>query len=275
MRAVGFLRAGASTLRDPNLGSVGRRLAPILERAAVTTFGTSTRVVHYLGRHATRAIRPTMLFSFWPNNPTSNSPKFVSMGFCVSTTDPRPVSLGGGFVFSGPARQRRDGLVGSVFSWTGPTGLGNARLRGRWTPGGPMDVADWLRRLGLGQYEAAFHENSVTVDVLPSLTLEDLRDLGITAVGHRRRLLDAIAALRADRELASDPSSGVQTTGAAHDDQHRSPQSAAERRQISVMFCDVVGFTTLSSHLDPEDLSEVIAPIRLASPRRLRVSAGL
>ena len=72
-----------------------------------------------------------------------------------------------------------------------------------------MDVADWLRRLGLGQYEAAFHENSVTVDLLPSLTLEDLRDLGITAVGHRRRLLDAIAALRADRELASDPSSGV------------------------------------------------------------------
>lgn len=70
MRAVGFLRAGASTLRDPNLGSVGRRLAPILERAAVTTFGTSTRVVHYLGRHATRAIRPTMLFSFWPNNPS-------------------------------------------------------------------------------------------------------------------------------------------------------------------------------------------------------------
>ena len=68
-----------------------------------------------------------------------------------------------------------------------------------------MDVADWLRRLGLGQYEAAFRENAVTVDVLPSLTLEDLRDLGITAVGHRRRLLDAIAALRADRELASDP----------------------------------------------------------------------
>ena len=121
-----------------------------------------------------------------------------------------------------------------------------------------MDVADWLRGLGLGQYEAAFHENSVTVDLLPSLTLEDLRDLGITAVGHRRRLLDAIAALRADRDLARGRSSDVQTAGPAHDDRHRSLQSAAERRRISVMFCDVVGFTTLSSHLDPEDLSEVI-----------------
>ena len=59
-----------------------------------------------------------------------------------------------------------------------------------------MDVADWLRRLGLDQYEAAFRENSVTVDLLPNLTPDDLKDLGITLVGHRRRLLDAIAVLR-------------------------------------------------------------------------------
>ena len=56
-----------------------------------------------------------------------------------------------------------------------------------------MDVADWLRALDLGQYESAFHENSVTAELLPSLTLEDLKDLGISRVGHRRRLLDAIA----------------------------------------------------------------------------------
>ena len=105
MRAVGFLRAGASTLRDPNLGSVGRRLAPILERAAVTTFGTSTRVVHYLGRARHASHPPDDVVQLLAKQPASNSPKFVSMGFCVSTIDPRPVSLGGGFVFSGPARQ--------------------------------------------------------------------------------------------------------------------------------------------------------------------------
>jgi SAM domain (Sterile alpha motif) len=63
---------------------------------------------------------------------------------------------------------------------------------------GVMDIANWLRTLNFGQYEAAFRENSVTVDLLPSLTPDDLKDLGVTAVGHRRRLLDAIAALRAD-----------------------------------------------------------------------------
>ena len=105
-----------------------------------------------------------------------------------------------------------------------------------------MDVTDWLRRLGLGQYEAAFRENSVTTDLLLSLTPEDLKDLGVTAVGHRRRLLDAIASLRTDR---------------APFDVH-APASSGERRQLSVMFCDVIGFTALSSRLDPEELSAVI-----------------
>ena len=72
--------------------------------------------------------------------------------------------------------------------------------------GWTMDVADWLRTLNLGQYEAAFHENSVTVDLLPSLTAEDLKDLGITPVGHRRRLLDAIAELRAAGALPHEES---------------------------------------------------------------------
>jgi class 3 adenylate cyclase len=97
-----------------------------------------------------------------------------------------------------------------------------------------MDVAEWLRTLGLGQYEAAFRENSVTTDLLLSLTPEDLKDLGVTAVGHRRRLLDAIASLRTDR---------------APFDVH-APASSGERRQLSVMFCDVIGFTALSSRLD-------------------------
>src|SRR5215469_10113492 len=71
--------------------------------------------------------------------------------------------------------------------------------------GGTMDVADWLHKLGLGQYEAAFRENSVTVDLLPTLTLEDLKDLGVTLVGHRRRLLDAIAAFAGANPLSDVP----------------------------------------------------------------------
>jgi class 3 adenylate cyclase len=115
-----------------------------------------------------------------------------------------------------------------------------------------MDVADWLRTLGLDQYETAFRENFVTIDLLPSLTSEDLKDLGITFVGHRRRLLDAIATLRS----GADPAGGQQTASA--EPPRQAQQSAAERRQLAVMFCDVVGSTALSSRLDPEDLSAVI-----------------
>jgi len=115
-----------------------------------------------------------------------------------------------------------------------------------------MNVADWLRALGLGQYEATFRENSVTVDLLPNLTPEDLKDLGITLVGHRRRLLDSISALRADANRAEDPR-------AASAERHRpARQSTAERRQLSVMFCDLIGSTPLSSRLDPEELSAVL-----------------
>jgi class 3 adenylate cyclase/predicted ATPase len=113
-----------------------------------------------------------------------------------------------------------------------------------------MDVADWLRKLGLEQYEPAFRENEIDDRVLPSLTAEDLRDLGITLVGHRRRLLDAIAALGTTAPAAASPNA---------------PTSAsAERRQLTVMFCDLVGSTALSARLDPEDLREVIAAYRRA-----------
>jgi class 3 adenylate cyclase len=115
-----------------------------------------------------------------------------------------------------------------------------------------MDVADWLRTLGLGQYEAAFRENSVTGDLLPTLTLEDLKDLGVTLVGHRRRLLDAIAALRSSADLTE------KTRAAATEGPWQSQQSAAERRQLSVMFCDLMDSTALSSRLDPEELSAII-----------------
>ncbi len=121
-----------------------------------------------------------------------------------------------------------------------------------------MDVAAWLRNLGLERYEQAFRDNEIDADVLASLNVEDLNDLGVTVIGHRRRLLDAIAALR-DRsapgldEAEADP---VVTATASSPSPLRSPD--VERRQLSVMFCDLAGSTALSTTLDPEDLNEVI-----------------
>ena len=119
-----------------------------------------------------------------------------------------------------------------------------------------MDVADWLRTLGLERYEAAFRENDVSAELVPNLTAEDLKDLGISSVGHRRQLLEAIAALRLSTMPAHDPVDVPLPTGPT--DNPRSTEPTAERRQLSVMFCDLIGFTSLSSRLDPEDLGEVI-----------------
>ena len=76
-----------------------------------------------------------------------------------------------------------------------------------------MDIAVWLRSLGLGQYEAAFRENEINERVLPSLTAEDLKEIGVGPVGHRRMLLEAIAALRNDTSKV--PSVGAATTSGA------------------------------------------------------------
>jgi class 3 adenylate cyclase len=114
-----------------------------------------------------------------------------------------------------------------------------------------MDVVVWLRSHGLGQYEAAFRENEIDETVLPGLTAEDLKELGVAALGHRRKLLDAIAALRA--ESTKTPSATV----ASKTD--TTPEDRAERRQVTVMFSDLVGSTALSARMDPEDLREVIS----------------
>jgi hypothetical protein len=108
-----------------------------------------------------------------------------------------------------------------------------------------MDPSEWLQSLGLERYAAAFRENEIDETVLLRLTSEDLKDIGVGPVGHRRKLLDAIAAFRTDAkdemsaEVASTPS--------------------GERRQVTVMFSDLVGSTALSTRMDPEDLREVIS----------------
>jgi class 3 adenylate cyclase/predicted ATPase len=112
-----------------------------------------------------------------------------------------------------------------------------------------MEIREWLRKLGLEQYEQAFHENAIDDHVLKTLTVEDLKDLGVALVGHRRRLLDAIAALRDDAAAVSLPSTKEPTPAGS---------VGVERRHLTVMFCDLVGSTVLSNSLDPEDLREII-----------------
>ncbi len=115
-----------------------------------------------------------------------------------------------------------------------------------------MDLGGWLRGVGLEQYEAAFRENAIDDAILPKLTADDLKDLGVTIVGHRRKLLEAIAALRVDADAKAAPAD-------AHSPIDRSDKHAAERRQITVMFSDLVGSTAMSARMDPEDLREVIS----------------
>jgi class 3 adenylate cyclase len=117
-----------------------------------------------------------------------------------------------------------------------------------------MDVAAWLRGLGLGRYEAAFRDNEVRADVLPDLTAEDLREIGVAAVGDRRRLLDAIAALRSEAPWSAPAAAAEAPAPAAPP----AEPTGAERRRLTVLFCDLAGSTALSARLDPEDLRSVV-----------------
>jgi class 3 adenylate cyclase/predicted ATPase len=118
-----------------------------------------------------------------------------------------------------------------------------------------MDVGGWLRSLGLEQYEAAFHENNIDNAILPSLTAEDLKELGIGSVGHRRKLLDAIAALHGQSQQTGVSPNEVRSTTVVAAPPNR---DVAERRPITVMFCDLVGSTSLAAKLDAEDWRDLV-----------------
>src|SRR5215831_4308991 len=124
-----------------------------------------------------------------------------------------------------------------------------------------MDIEAWLQGLGLERYAPAFRDNEIDWEVLPKLTSEDLREIGVAAVGHRRRLLDAIAAFR-----AAEPSPAPAPIPAA--------VGEAERRQLTVMFCDLVGSTPLAARHDPEDLREVIGAYHRAVAETVGRFAG-
>src|SRR6516164_5930358 len=104
-----------------------------------------------------------------------------------------------------------------------------------------MDVVVWLRSLDLEEYEAAFRDNKINERVLPNLTQEDLKEIGVGPVGHRRILLDAIAALRNDGGSKAPAADAVSASGTPS----APPEDRAERRQVTVMFSDLVGSTAL------------------------------
>jgi class 3 adenylate cyclase len=127
-----------------------------------------------------------------------------------------------------------------------------------------LNIDSWLRSLGLAQYEAAFRDNAIDEKVLPRLTAEDLKDLGVGLVGHRRTLLDAIAALRGDANAKEPPSEAL--PHAPSSSQASTPpatvaptaEAVGERRYLTVMFCDLVGSTGISAQLDAEEWRDLV-----------------
>ncbi len=116
-----------------------------------------------------------------------------------------------------------------------------------------QQIAEWLEKLGLGQYAQRFAETDINFAILSDLTDQDLKEIGVSSLGHRRLLLRAIAELNIAEK-------GTTRPGAATPASLTPPQTdAAERRHVTVMFCDLVGSTALSARMDPEDLRDVIS----------------
>ena len=127
-------------------------------------------------------------------------------------------------------------------------------------------TADWLDKLGLGQYAQRFAENDVNFVILSDLTDQDLEEIGVTSLGHRRELLRAIDKLDGVEKGTPKPAT-LATAPVA-------PRDTAERRQVTVMFSDLVGSTALSARMDPEDLREVIAAYRKGVAETVRRFGG-
>src|ERR1700684_4610455 len=127
-----------------------------------------------------------------------------------------------------------------------------------------MDIGAWLEGLGLGQYEGLFRENEIDAEVLPELTGSDLAQFGMPR-GYRKRLLKAIAALSSHAKAPSETAA----------DLTRETVNSAERRQLTLMFCDLVGSTALAARLDPEDMSNLIHEFQGAGSHAIAKFDGL
>ena len=110
-----------------------------------------------------------------------------------------------------------------------------------------LHIADWLEKLGLGQYAQPFAENDISFSILSDLTDQDLKEIGVSSLGHRRQLLRAIAELNAAEKGAPTPLPAAAPVA---------PHDTAELRPVTVMFSGLIGLTALSASMDPEDLRE-------------------
>src|SRR5215475_3695393 len=129
-----------------------------------------------------------------------------------------------------------------------------------------QQIVDWLEKLGLGQYAQRFAENDISFGILPRLTDQDLKELGVASLGHRRQLLSAIADLSGVQKGTAQSVSATEAT--------ITPRDIAERRQVTVMFSDLVGSTALSARMDPEDLRELISAYQKCVAEAVRRFGG-
>ena len=136
------------------------------------------------------------------------------------------------------------------------------------------DIGLWLREQGLEQYAQAFRDNAIDEEILPKLTADDLKDLGVTLVGHRRKLLAAIAGLREAASGSPLPPSSEMRRREGRRTSTRGGGSV-ERRHLTLMFCDLVGSTSLASRLDPEDLRDLIGAYHRAVEQEVLRFGGL
>ena len=125
-----------------------------------------------------------------------------------------------------------------------------------------MDIDGWLRRIGLAQYAEMFRANDIDIELLGRLTNDDLKDIGVVSFGHRKKLLEAIAELAGAFPVSPQPAIEPEA------------RDAAERRQVTVMFSDLVGSTALSARMDPEDLREIIAAYQKCVAEMVRRFGG-
>jgi class 3 adenylate cyclase len=131
-----------------------------------------------------------------------------------------------------------------------------------------QQIAGWLEKLGLGQYAPRFAENDINFAILSDLTDQDLKELGVSSLGHRRQLLRAIVELNTVEKGA--PKFAPETAAPVTPQ----PQNAAERRQLTVMFVDLVGSTVLSARLDPEDMREIIVAYHRSCAEQIAKAGG-
>ena len=122
-----------------------------------------------------------------------------------------------------------------------------------------QQIADWLKKLGTSEYAERFAESDIDTSILRDLTDQDLKELGVS-LGHRRKMLRAI------RELGASPIA-ASTEAFVPTVPEPAPKDTAERRQVTVMFSDLVGSTALSARMDPEDLREVISAYQTGKSR--------